>query len=44
MSPVGIVNTIVASSVVDKVNTAQQLQIEIHQKKFEAQAVREQNV
>jgi len=44
MSPVGITNTIVASSVVDKVQNAQQLQIDIQQKQAEAQAVREQQI
>ena len=43
MSPIGVANTIVGASVIDKVQNAQQLQIDIQQKQAEAAAVREQN-
>ncbi len=43
MSPIGVANTIVGASVVDKVQNAQQLQVDIQQKQAEAAAVREQN-
>ena len=44
MSPVGLVNSIAASAIVDRVANVQQMQVDLHQKQAEAQALRDENL